>query len=231
MWYTTIGIFYLLSTGVEGLNGIFQTLISWLQVIPAVLIALTVHEVSHGCVAYLLGDPTAKNAGRLTLNPIKHIDPIGLLCMIVARFGWAKPVPVNMYYFKRPKRDMAIVAFAGPLSNLLLGFLGVLLYYVLEAYGPNVQFIHAMADFMATLASLSVGFAVFNLIPLPPLDGSRILGLVVPDHVYYRLLQYEQYIQIAVMLLLFFGFLTVPLAYARFFVLNGIESLVRWIIL
>ena len=109
-------------------------LIEWLKVVPAVLIALTFHEFCHGYVAYLLGDPTAKNAGRLTINPFSHIDPMGLLCMIVARFGWAKPVPVNMYYFKKPKRDMAIVAFAGPLSNMLLGTVCVFAYYALILY-------------------------------------------------------------------------------------------------
>ncbi len=205
--------------------------IGWLQTIPAVLIALTFHEYCHGYIAYLLGDPTAKQSGRLTLNPLKHIDPIGLICMIVARFGWAKPVPVNMYYFKKPKRDMALVAFAGPLSNLLLGFVCVIIYYAIRLYAPDYAIISAFAQFTATLAVLNVGFAVFNMIPLPPLDGSRILGLIVPNHIYYKVMHYEQYIQLAFMLLLFTGILSTPLNYARMFVMNGIESVVQWIML
>ena len=206
-------------------------LIEWLQVIPAVMISLTFHEFCHGYVAYLLGDPTAKNAGRLTINPLKHLDPIGLICMVIARFGWAKPVPVNMYYFKKPKRDMAIVAVAGPLSNLLLGFVCIFFYYLLILYAPEYAFLQAMAEFIATVAILSVGFAVFNMIPLPPLDGSRLLGLILPGHLYYKLMQYERQIQLVFMLLLFFGVLSTPLAYARSFVIGGIERIVRWIIL
>jgi len=209
----------------------FGMLIEWLKVVPAVLISLTFHEFCHGYVAYLLGDPTAKNANRLTLNPLKHIDPVGLICMIVARFGWAKPVPVNMYYFKNPKRDMAIVAFAGPLSNLLLGLICVFAYYALMLYMPTSAFFTAMSEFIALVAIISVGFAVFNLIPLPPLDGSRILALVIPNHFYYKLMQYEHYIQLGFMLLLFLGVLTVPLGYARSFVMGGIERFVRWIML
>ncbi len=203
----------------------------WLQTIPAVLIALTFHEFCHGYVAYLLGDPTAKQTGRLTLNPFKHIDPVGFICMIVARFGWAKPVPVNMYYFKKPKRDMAIVAFAGPLSNLLLGALCVFIYFAVELYAPAWAFVSAFADFTVTLAVLNIGFAVFNMIPLPPLDGSRILGLFVPNNIYYKLMHYEQYIQLVFMLLLFTGVLTTPLGYARMYVMNGIVSVVEWIML
>jgi len=219
-----------------------QNMVNWmiglLQTVPAVLIALTFHEFCHGYTAYLLGDPTAKNSGRLSLNPLKHLDPIGFLCMVIAKFGWAKPVPVNMYYFKKPKRDMAIVALAGPLSNIVLGIVSVFISYILFFYFSHIAFLTAMAQFFYLLAILSVGFAVFNLIPLPPLDGSRILGLIVPDRIYYKLMQYEHYIQLGFMALLILPrFTPVPdvvsvfLTYARMFVMSGIESIVTWILL
>jgi len=211
-----------------------------LYVVPAVLLCMMVHECCHGWVAYLLGDPTAKNSGRLTLNPLAHIDPIGLICMIVARFGWAKPVPVNMRYFKKPRQGMALVALAGPVSNLVLGFVGIVLFYVLQLYLGRYAFFSAMAQFFGILASISIGFAVFNLIPLPPLDGSRILGLVLPRHWYYWLLHNEHYIQIGFFVLLMaepylrrFGInlISLPLATARNWIMNWMEVLVQWIIL
>ena len=202
-----------------------------IMVACATLIALTFHELMHGFVAYKLGDPTAKNAGRLTLNPIAHIDPIGLICMILFRFGWAKPVPVNMRWFRHPRRGMALVAAAGPVSNLLLGTLSIFIYYLLGLYAPVHAMTEACRTFAAILASLNIGFAVFNLLPLPPLDGSRIMGLILPPAWYYRVMQYERYIQLAVMVLLYLGVLTRPLSIARGWVFTGIESLVRWILL
>jgi len=201
------------------------------QVICAVMLALTVHELMHGLVAYKLGDPTAKYAGRLTINPLAHIDPLGLICMIFFRFGWAKPVPVNMRWFKRPKRDMALVAAAGPVSNLLFGTICVFVYYLLALYAPESAIIDAVLSFTATLAALNVGFAVFNLLPLPPLDGSRILGLIIPNRWYWQLMRYERYIQLAVMVLLYMGILTTPLAIARSACMSAIEGFVRWILL
>ncbi len=213
------------------MQSIISALANLFQTIPAVLIALTFHECCHGWAAYLLGDPTAKNSGRLTLNPLKHIDPMGLICMIIAKFGWAKPVPVNMYYFRKPKRDMAIVALAGPLSNLLLGLVCLFGYYAIVLFAPYNAFTMAMAEFIVTLTVLNIGFAVFNLLPLPPLDGSRILGLILPNRLYFKLMQYEQYIQIGVFILLFTNVLTGPLSAARIFVMNGMDAFVRWIML
>ena len=214
------------------LNNLFRFNISeMIMVACATLIALTFHELMHGFIAYKLGDPTAKSAGRLTLNPIAHIDPIGLVCMILFRFGWAKPVPVNMRWFRHPRRDMAIVAAAGPVSNLLLGVLCVFVYYLVGLYAPANTFTGAVMQFMAVLATLNVGFAVFNLLPLPPLDGSRILGLLLPPAWYYRVMQYERWIQLAVMVLLYMGVLTRPLSIVRGVVFTGIEGFVRWILL
>ena len=206
-------------------------LADFISTLCAVILALTVHELMHGVVAWKLGDPTAKNAGRLTLNPLAHLDPMGLICMVLFRFGWAKPVPVDTRYFKKPRRDMALVAAAGPVSNLVFGFVCLFLYYLLALYAPESAVTDAVITFTATLAVLNVGFAVFNLLPVPPLDGSRIAGLFLPPRWYWQLMRYERYIQIAMMLLLYTGLLTTPLSIARGWVLGGMEALVRWILL
>jgi len=216
-----------------GLTSFLQNfnLFDFIIMICAVIIALTFHELMHGVVAYKLGDPTAKNAGRLTLNPLRHLDPIGLICMVLFRFGWAKPVPVDMRNFKHPRRDMALVAAAGPLTNLLLGFICVFFYYVIMLYADRVVFLRAMATFLMVLGNLSVGFAVFNFLPIPPLDGSRVAGLFLPPKWYWWLMRYERYIQIGLLVLLYLGVLTVPLNWARSWVMTGIEKIVRWILL
>ena len=172
--------------------------------------AITVHEYAHGLVAYKLGDPTAKYAGRLSLNPLSHLDPIGALCMVFFRFGWAKPVPINPMYFKDRKRDSAIVALAGPLSNIILAFLSTIVFAVYYVYVylnfPNfvTQFIYTV--FMQ-LAVVNISFAVFNLIPFPPLDGSKILGAFLSYENYGRLLQYERFGFPVLILLSLTGFL------------------------
>ena len=172
--------------------------------------AITVHEYAHGLVAYKLGDPTAKYAGRLSLNPLSHLDPIGALCMVFFRFGWAKPVPINPMYFKDRKRDSAIVALAGPLSNIILAFLSTLVFAVYYVYVylnfPNfvTQFIYTV--FMQ-LAVVNISFAIFNLIPFPPLDGSKILGAFLSYENYGKLLQYERFGFPLLILLSLTGFL------------------------
>ena len=172
--------------------------------------AITVHEYAHGLIAYKLGDPTAKYAGRLSLNPLSHLDPIGALCMVFFRFGWAKPVPINPMYFKDRKRDSAIVALAGPLSNIILAFLSTIVFSVYYVYVylnfPNfvTQFIYTV--FMQ-LAVVNISFAVFNLIPFPPLDGSKILGAFLSYENYGRLLQYERFGFPVLILLSLTGFL------------------------
>ena len=206
-------------------------LADFIATLCAVILALTVHELMHGIVAWKLGDPTAKNAGRLTLNPLAHLDPLGLICMVFFRFGWAKPVPVNTRYFQKPRRDMALVAAAGPVSNLVFGFLSLIVYYVLALYVPSSRAADAVTTFAATLAVLNVGFAVFNLLPVPPLDGSRIAGLFLPARWYWQLMRYERYIQIGMLILLYTGLLTRPLTIARGWVLGGMEALIRWILL
>ena len=162
-----------------------------LSVIPA-LVCITLHELSHGFVAYKLGDDTAKNAGRLTLNPIKHLDIMGLIMMVVFHFGWAKPVPVNMYKFKDPKRGMAITALAGPVSNILITIVFLFIYgllYIPLQLSAAGQYILQM---IMITAYISLGLAVFNFIPVPPLDGSKVLFALLPDEWYGKLMRYER---------------------------------------
>ena len=165
-----------------------------LSVIPS-LVCITLHELSHGLVAYWLGDDTAKRAGRLTLNPLKHLDLMGLVMMVVAHVGWARPVPVNMMNFKEPKRGMAITSLAGPLSNVLITCVFFFLYGLL--YLPVTLKGSAFGDYLLQMiqltAIISMGYAVFNLIPIPPLDGSRVLTALLPDRAYDGMLRKERY--------------------------------------
>ncbi|MGN1015261.1 MAG: site-2 protease family protein [Butyricicoccus sp.] len=186
-----------------------EQLIDLLISIPGLLLCLSVHEAAHGLTAYKLGDPTAKSAGRLTLNPFQHLDVIGTLCLLFFHVGWAKPVPVNSRYFKKPRRDIALVSLAGPISNFLLAF--VLLFvrqYLMRSSLMPVFVLGLMAYYGAVM---SIGLGVFNLIPIPPLDGSKILMSFLPWEMAVKYTKYEQYIQFALLLLLFFGVLNTPL--------------------
>jgi len=164
--------------------------------IPVILFALTIHELAHGWVAYRLGDPTAKYAGRLTLNPIAHLDPIGTLMLFLVHFGWAKPVPVDPSYFKDPKRGMLLVALAGPAANMVLAFLsGLVIRYMNANPGPFIT--GALGPSFVTMIFLSLqinlALAIFNLLPIPPLDGSKVLYGLLPaeyNHIIYNLERY-----------------------------------------
>lgn len=197
--------------------------------VAAVLLCLTIHETSHGLAAYILGDPTAKSQHRLSLNPLRHIDPLGTLMMIVAGFGWARPVPVDMRYFKHPKSGMAITALAGPVSNFVLAYVALLLRAVFLAFytSGNVMLSNAI-NFCATVAVLSVGLGIFNLIPFPPLDGSKIVESFLPDHIYYRILRYERWGMLILMLLLWLNVLSYPLGIARGWVLDILVQGAAW---
>ncbi len=175
-----------------------------------ILFILPLHECAHGFAAYKLGDPTAKGLRRLTLNPLAHIDWFGSAAIVFFGFGWAKPVPVNMRYFRNPKRDMAITALAGPLSNLLAAFVGTFLFnlflYIFIETGVLVTAAASIVlDIFRFFAIINVSLAVFNLIPIPPLDGSRILTAFLPNRIYYRLMQYEQIFSLVLIVLVLGG--------------------------
>ena len=184
--------------------------------IAAILLCLVVHEVCHGWAAYVMGDPTAKQNHRLSLNPLHHLDVFGLIMMVVAGFGWAKPVPVDPRYFKHPKRGMAITALAGPMSNFVMAYLSAVVLHALLAVGAvrgETQSLSMAMDFFALLVMLNIGLGIFNLIPFPPLDGSKVVAMFLPDRLYYRWMQLERYGMIILMAVLWLGWLD-PILYA-----------------
>lgn len=233
------------------LLNILQTNLPWtykigliLLILPGILIALIVHEVAHGWVAWKRGDPTAKNLGRLSLNPLHHLDPVGTVMLLLIGFGWAKPVPVNTRNFKKPRVDMALTALAGPLSNFVLALIGALLWGLVIKVTP----VEAAADMnvwtvlqlgLSYFMSINIGLGLFNLIPIPPLDGSNILACMLPPNAaakYLNLRRYTQYIYYGLILLSILGnrialfgqienVIWYPLMTLRELMMNGLISL------
>ena len=186
-------------------------MINLLSRAAVLLLLLPVHEYAHARVSYALGDPTAANDGRLDLNPLVHLDPVGSLLMLLVGIGWAKPVPVDPRYYKNPRRDMVITAMAGPLANLIMGFLFLILaqvslgFWVRGYYnGANVDTLYYMVLILQTIASISVSLAVFNLLPVPPLDGWKMMGAVLPGRTYWKIMSKEREIGMIFMLLILF---------------------------
>ena len=191
------------------------------------------HELAHAWAANKLGDPTARYAGRLSMNPMRHIDWLGAALIMAVGWGWAKPVPVNTRFFNHPKRDMAITAIAGPISNLLMAFVALLLRNGVAAIAGSVAvpqgFVAVLLGLLYLLfyyiALINVGLAVFNLIPIPPLDGSRLLTALLPNQLYYKIMAYERYVMMGLFALIFLGVLDGPLSLLRTGAMNGLEFL------
>lgn len=207
-------------------NTVWQTA----MIVAASLLCITFHETCHGLVAYWLGDPTAKNQGRLTLNPIKHIDLMGLIMMAVCHFGWAKPVPVDMRNFKNPKTGMALTALAGPVSNVLLAYLAMLCYslcYYFSAVHESAAARYLLL-FSYYVVLISAGLAVFNIFPIPPLDGSKVLFALLPDEWYAKLMRYERYGMALLAVLLLTNVLDTPLEFLRDGLTSGLAYIGMW---
>lgn len=204
-----------------------QVFIGLLVSVFAVFCVFPIHEYAHAFVATKLGDDTPRLRGRLTLNPLAHIDIIGALMILIVGFGYAKPVPVNARRFKNPKAGMALTALAGPVSNLLMAFIfsvvGNIISFAAYKAGVTSDLFRAVILFTALASQINVGLAVFNLLPIPPLDGSKILALVIPPKYYFKYLQYERYIIIGVFLLIFIGVLDIPLSFLTGIIYRGIN--------
>ena len=186
-----------------------------LSLVIAVVLAMSIHEMAHGLVSYWLGDPTAKMQGRISLNPFAHVDWLGVLCLLLFHFGWAKPVPIDASYYKDRKTGIIWTSFAGPLANFLLAFICVFIYILLIVFLP--QFVYSgigsfIVSTLSTSATLNVGFGLFNLIPVPPLDGSKILFAFLPDEQYYRFIEGSPFCMLVLILLIYMNVLNVPLA-------------------
>lgn len=185
-----------------------------LYAVPAILIAMTLHEFAHGFVSYKFGDDTPLYQGRLSLNPLHHIDPIGFLSLLLFGFGWAKPVQVNPYKYRDSKNGMIWTALAGPLMNFLISFISMFLWVMLIKFTEfsSNPIITYLQGFLSTSVTLNIGLGIFNLIPIPPLDGSKILLGLLPEELYFKLMGYERYLSLLLIILLFTGILSVPLS-------------------
>lgn len=204
-----------------------QELLEMVFRLPIIFLIISVHETAHGFVAYKMGDNTARDMGRLTLNPLKHLDIMGAICMLLFGFGWAKPVPVNPMNFKKRDKGMVLTALAGPVSNILMAFLGVILWTVLKAYHiiPPTLVGGFINQFLIVFIMLNIAFAVFNLLPVPPLDGSKIVEPLLPPKARIWMGRNEWMLSIVLMGLLLFGALTPVLGKLNQWMLTGIVTL------
>lgn len=198
-----------------------------ISVIFIIVCILPLHECAHGLIAVKLGDPTPKYDKRLTLNPLASIDPLGSLALLLFGYGWAKPVQINPRNFKNPKRDIAIVALAGPLSNFIASLVGALIYIPVMAFAPENAFVNFVLMFLSSYILINISLAVFNLLPIPPLDGSRIVSAFLSDRAMYSYNRYQNILVMGFFLLMFSGILSGPLGVAQNFFLKIIFNIAR----
>lgn len=198
-----------------------------------VILSMSIHEVAHGLVSYWMGDPTAKLEGRLSLNPFKHIDWAGLVCLLFFGFGWAKPVPIDSRYYKDAKTGIIWTSFAGPVANFLLSFICVFLFYALYKFAPQFIFT-AAGNFISSVLSytglISTGFGIFNLIPIPPLDGSKVVFSFLPDDKYYKFIEGAPWMNFLFIALIFTGVLNSPLGMLRAQMISFFEMVTKMIL-
>ena len=198
-----------------------------------VILSMSIHEVAHGLVSYWMGDPTAKLEGRLSLNPFKHIDWAGLVCLLFFGFGWAKPVPIDSRYYKDAKTGIIWTSFAGPVANFLLSFICVFLFYALYKFAPQFIFT-AAGNFISSVLSytglISTGFGIFNLIPIPPLDGSKVVFSFLPDDKYYKFIEGAPWMNFLFIALIFTGVLNSPLGMIRKQMISFFEMVAKMIL-
>lgn len=215
-----------------------QYIIDTLITVPMVLIALMFHELAHGFVSIKLGDPTPRMQGRMTLNPLAHLDLVGTILMIFTGFGWAKPVQINPRYYKDPKKGMAITALAGPLMNFMLAILAMLLYgiyfIIVSKTGLMAGAMYSVGYLVMRFVTLNLCFMVFNFIPIPPLDGSRVLGIFLSNRAYFKVQEYERYSFLILILLsatgIFNRLIGTGVSVIFNVMLSGLQSLVMMVI-
>ncbi len=189
---------------------------SLLYSLPGLLVAIIFHELSHGLAAYALGDDTAKKAGRLTLNPIKHIDPVGFIAMLVFRFGWAKPVPINPMKFKNRKRDTLLVSIAGPAANFIIAIIIVLILKT------NIISNYLAIEMLFITLWYNIMLGIFNLLPFPPLDGSKVVASLLPDKIEYYFYKYQKYLYFILIILIFTDMIDKILSPIIYLVINSL---------
>ncbi len=210
----------------RGQISFWELMLMFFSYLVLILVMLPVHELAHAYAAYKLGDDTARWNGRLRFSPFAHLDPMGTLMLLLFGFGYARPVPVNPRNFRNPRRDMALTALAGPLSNVAMAAASVALFRILTLLPLSVAVLDtAYLVLVGVFASVNVGLAVFNLLPIPPLDGSRIFAWILPERWVYTMERYSRYITIGMMLLLFTGVLDLPLVFLRNRLLYLLEKL------
>ena len=189
----------------------------WGLRLAVLFICLPVHEFAHAWAAHKLGDDTAARQGRLTLNPFVHLDLFGGLLILLAGFGWAKPVPVNAGVFRHPRRDMAVVAAAGPLANIIMAIIMMSAVRIIANAVPagSAFPVAGAVQVLITMLSINLVLAAFNLLPVPPLDGSKLLGALLPERLYFSMMRYERFVMLALIALVFTGTLIRPIFWLR----------------